>query len=108
MHPMSYDYHEAQIERLAAAFAPFARTTPVVVPKLYVAAGHPIFSGHEVEAEAYLVTSGEVLISRNGHPIDLIEEGELLDLSLWPSATAVALSGCTLVTLSSLAQRKLS
>ena len=99
MYPMSHAYHQEQIERLRAAFAPFIPAQCAVVPKLYIAAGQPIFSGHEVEEQPYLVTSGEVLILRNGRPVDLIEEGELLDLTLWPGTMAMALSSCVLVAL---------
>ncbi len=104
MHPMSHAYHEEQIERLREAFAPFIPVTSPVVPKLYVAAGQPIFSGHEIEEQTYLVTSGEIVILRDGQPVDLLEEDELLDLRLWPGTTAMALSGCTLVALSAVAQ----
>ncbi len=104
MYPMSHAYHQEQIERLRAAFAPFFPATTPLVPKMYVAAGQPIFSGHEIEAQTYLVTSGEIVILRNGQPVDLLEEDELLDLRLWPGTTAKALSSCTLVPLSKIAQ----
>ena len=96
MQSMPHEYHETQIARLAMAFAPFAQTKQAVVPKIYIAAGQPIYSGHELEEWSYVVTSGEVLILRDERPIDLVEAGELLDLTLWPGTTAVALSSCTL------------
>ncbi len=99
MYPMSHAYHQAQVERLRAAFAPFMPATYGIEPKLYVAAGQPIFSGHEIETHAYLVTSGEIVILRNGRPVDLLEAGELLDLTLWPGTRVMALSACTLVAL---------
>ncbi|MEZ4614217.1 MAG: hypothetical protein R2867_01700 [Caldilineaceae bacterium] len=108
MYPMSHEYHEAQIERLAVAFAPFARPQHVMVPKLYIAGGEPIFSGHESESTAYLVTSGEVVILRSGRPVDLIEEGEIVDLALWPGTTAMALTPCTLLALTTLAPYQVS
>lgn len=104
MHPMSHAYHQEQIERLRTAFAPFLPATSPIVPKLYVAAGQPIFSGHEIEEQTYLVTSGEILMLRNGQPVDLLEADELLDLRLWPGTTAMALSSCTLIPLAKIVQ----
>jgi len=98
---MPHAYHQELIDRLRVAFAPFAPVTDSTTPKLYIAAGEPIFSSHEQTEQSYLVTSGEVLIFRNGQPVDLLEKDDLLDLHLWPGATAMALSSCTLVALSS-------
>jgi hypothetical protein len=95
MHPLSYEYHEMQFERLRAAFAPFARPSTIVAPQLYVAAGEPVFAGYKGGPRAYLVTSGEVLIVRHGQPVDLLEAGDLLDLQIWPGATAMALADST-------------
>lgn len=99
MYPTPHDYHLSQIERLTAAFATVAphqqKDTESVT--IYVAAGEPIFSGHEPESNAYIVTSGEVLMFRYGCPVDLLEAGELLDLRIWRDAMAVALKNCTLV-----------
>lgn len=105
MHPMSHAYHEEQIERFSAAFAPFHQTLPLVIPKLYVAAGEPIFSSHEHGDHSYLITSGEVVILRDGFPVDLLEEDETIDLALWPDTVALAHRSCTLVPLNPLANR---
>lgn len=103
MHPMSHEYHEAQVERLLAAFAPFARLRHAMTPKLYVAAGERIFAGYEPAERRYLVTRGEVVISRDGWPVDLVEEGEIVDLNLWPGTSAVARRASTLVLLPTVA-----
>lgn len=101
MRPASHDYHLLQIKQLTSAFSLFTAKhpkalPPTPVPTLYVAAGQPIFSGHEPTSKMYLVTSGEVLMLRNERPVDLLERGDLLDLQIWPNATAVALHDCTL------------
>ena len=102
MYPTSHEYHLQQIERLTTAFAtiPTQKQSSSVTPTTYIAAGEPIFSGHESTAKPYLVTSGEILILRNGQPVDLLEPGDLLDLHIWADATAVALNSCTLTALS--------
>ncbi|MEZ4618728.1 MAG: hypothetical protein R2867_24885 [Caldilineaceae bacterium] len=59
--------------------------------------GQPILHDRKKDNCQYLVTDGEVVILRNGRPIDLVECDEVLDMRLWPNATAMALSDCTLV-----------
>ncbi|MCB0063277.1 MAG: hypothetical protein KDE19_14250 [Caldilineaceae bacterium] len=99
MHPMSHEYHTAQVERLLAAFTPFARLSQAMLPKLYLAAGERVFAGYEPAERRYLVINGEVVIFRDGWPVDLVEEGEIVDLHLWPGTTAVARRSSTLVLL---------
>ncbi len=104
MHSLFYEQRRAEIEQLRLAFAAlpdsqYAIVPQPVIPQTYVAAGQPIFSGHEIQERPYLITSGEALILRDGYPIDLVEEGELLDQAMWPETTIVALSGCTFVQL---------
>ena len=99
MYPVSYEYHEMQVDRLRAAFMPFARPSTIVAAQLYVAAGEPVFAGYRGGPTAYLVASGEVLIVRHGQPVDLLEAGDLLDLQIWPGATAMALADSTLTVL---------
>ena len=65
--------------------------------KRHIAKGQPILHEHEAENCQYFVTDGEVVIFRNGRPIDLVECDEVLDMMLWPNATVMALSDCTLV-----------
>lgn len=92
------DYQE-QFYHLPLAIVPMQvsmRSTPLEV---YIAKGQPVFKSYDAKGQSYLVISGEVAILRNGRPIDLVECGEILDLRLWPSTTAMALSACTLVTL---------
>lgn len=97
MHPMPYEYHEVQLERFTAAFATIAPERLAVVPKLFIAAGQPIVSRYDVRNQAYLITSGEVVILRDGQPVDLLEEDELLDLTLLPETVAIAHRSCTLI-----------
>lgn len=47
--------------------------------------------------QAFVVSSGEVVIMQNGRPVDLIEAGEYFDESIWLGAEAIALSDCRLV-----------
>ncbi|MBV7332209.1 hypothetical protein KFU94_29045 [Chloroflexi bacterium TSY] len=46
--------------------------------------------------ETYIVTTGEIVITRNGRPVDLIEEGEYLDPGMWSGVEATALTNCEL------------
>lgn len=107
MHPMSHDYHQAQVERLRSAFSLFASPAQPTAPAMYVAKDQPIFGDYESEQQSYLVTSGEVLILRNGRPVELLERGEIFDPSLWPGTTAMALHNCTLAIRPSLVFSKL-
>ncbi|MEZ4684272.1 MAG: hypothetical protein R2932_59680 [Caldilineaceae bacterium] len=97
MQHLSHDYHQKQIARLLAAFAslPFP-VRPTTVAR-HIAKGQPIRHECEEGNRQYLVTDGEVVILRNGRPLDLVECDEVLDMRLWPNATAMALSDCTLV-----------
>ena len=58
--------------------------------------GGRIFGKTSPLARAYVVASGEVLILRDGRPVDLVEAGELLDPRIWRDATAIARTDCTL------------
>ena len=97
MHPMPYEYHELQLERFTAAFSTIAPERISIVPKLYIAAGEPIVSRYDLCNQAYLITSGEVIILRDGQPVDLLEEDELLDLAFLPETVAIAHRSCTLI-----------
>ncbi|MEZ4869962.1 MAG: hypothetical protein R3C14_52025 [Caldilineaceae bacterium] len=55
--------------------------------------------------QSYLVLSGEVVIMRNGRPVDLIEAGEWLESALWVGSSAVALTDCTVEAQSESVQR---
>lgn len=64
-----------------------------------VSRGSHIFDKHSPAPRPYTVTAGEVMILRNGHLVDLVEAGELLDPRIWQGATAVARTDCTLALL---------
>ena len=66
------------------------------VTRRHVAQGERIFSRTSPVWRAYTVTAGEVLIVRDGLPVDLVGAGELLDPRFWPGATALAHTDCTL------------
>lgn len=83
----------------------FATTPPIVAPffavptaptrsanEIHFTKGEPLFQALQPNGRAYLVTQGEVLIVRDGRPIDLVEAGESLDATLWPNAIAIALT----------------
>ena len=58
--------------------------------------GGRIFGASLPLADAYFVAAGEVIILRDGRPVDLVEAGELLDPNIWRNATAIAHTDCTL------------
>ncbi|MEZ4706425.1 MAG: hypothetical protein R3A44_04425 [Caldilineaceae bacterium] len=62
---------------------------------LFALGGQILFQEGDTDS-AYRVLKGEVLILRQGRVVDLVETGELLDAHIWPGATAVAWTDCTL------------
>lgn len=58
--------------------------------QLHVQAGEFIIAPNETQGQRYLLVSGEVVVLRDGQPIDFIEPGELIDPAIWPGAVAVA------------------
>ena len=48
---------------------------------------------------SYLVLNGEVLVISRGRPVDLIEQGEVVDTRFWPGAEYLATIGCKVVPL---------
>ncbi len=70
-------------------------TVPASVRRpLRLQKGEQLFTESALGEQRYLMTSGELLILRNGRPVDLVEAGELLEHALWPDTTAVALTAC--------------
>ena len=58
--------------------------------------GGQILFGSDESLAAHRILAGEVLIVRNGHIVDLVQAGELLDPRIWDDAIAVALTDCVL------------
>jgi hypothetical protein len=54
--------------------------------------GQTVFDEQTLFDATYLVRSGEILIVRNGRPIDLVEADELLAATLWSGAIAIAMT----------------
>ena len=83
---------QATIANVVTLF-PLPNATGRAAPtRIQFTKGQQLFHAAMLNTGAYLVTSGEVLIARNGRPVDLVEAGELLDIELWPGATAIALT----------------
>lgn len=59
--------------------------------------GELIFDEKQSRSQASVVASGEVVIMRDGRPVDIVGPGERLDPDLWPHATAIAWTECRLV-----------
>jgi hypothetical protein len=57
--------------------------------------GQQLFTEPALDEQSYLMISGELLILRDGRPVDLVEAGDLLERALWPGTTAIALTACT-------------
>lgn len=103
MQPISYRDCQEKINGLLTTLTPLQRSIGSTAPEVYIAKGQPFFTIGYAEKQNYRVTGGEVIILRNGWPIDLVECGEELDMMLRPNTTAMALSDCTLVATASVA-----
>ena len=76
---------------------PVKATHRRIVRRRRVRQGGLIFGRVAPLARPYVVAAGEVLILRDGQPVDLVTAGELLDPRFWGEVTAVAHTDCTLV-----------
>jgi CRP-like cAMP-binding protein len=103
----SIDSEDARRDQIMRAFqsyqeAPAFVQMPVktadqrIVRRRRVRKGGHIFAESTPSANTYMVASGEVLIFRDGQPVDLVEAGELLDPRIWSDATAIARTDCIL------------
>ena len=76
---------------------PETQTAPVRSEHtLHFATGEIIREAGATLSQSYVITNGEVIILRNGVPVDLLEAGEILDDFCWEGATAVAHADCAL------------
>ena len=80
----------------AIVHAPVVAPPRRIVRRRNVRKGGRIFGASLPLADAYFVAAGEVIILRDGRPVDLVEAGELLDPNIWRNATAIAHTDCTL------------
>lgn len=103
MQPMMLTQQQPTNPTVLATFSlPTSLRKPATANEhILLSEGQQVFHGPTSSGDTFLVTSGEVLILRNGRPVDLVEAGELLEKNLWPDASAVALTICTLEKLES-------
>lgn len=59
--------------------------------------GQIVFNSRCDGIRSFMVTSGEVIIVRDGSMVDIVEEGEALDPCIWNHAIGVAWTDCRLV-----------
>ena len=99
MQPTTVSNRQLPTSKILATFSTSTPAKKMATMGLEITKGQRLFTDPALHSGTYLVTSGEVLILRNGRPVDLVEAGEILSREVWSDADAVALTTCTLETI---------